>query len=245
MIIYGILTGIVFNEVMKVNYSPPADMDGKMIGTLLFRDYDDAMVRICGGRSVRNNDSHSSADQYMDYHHLLKKLEKKEIDGVAIDMFTMMYILWTSWHLQTQDVNLTRVNYNESFRKSLKDRIEYAARLISVRKSPKTPEVYTYGTLVKSREDYAYLKSATEGMRETIKEFWDNDYYQLAYHGKKGLDLALYSAKNELYSYSGQYFQNTMMAVAVMVVLICVFGVVYELFRAGTCSRQKERCDDL
>ena len=39
-----------------------------------------------------------------------------------------------------------------------------------------------------------------------------------------------YTAKNELYTYEGKYFKNTCIAIAVMVVIIIIFGVVYERF---------------
>ena len=39
----------------------------------------------------------------------------------------------------------------------------------------------------------------------------------------------LYAAENKLYSYTGAYFQNTLIAVAVVVVLIFTFGAVYEM----------------
>ncbi len=50
MICYSLLTGFVYTEVMKVNSPPPADMDGKTIGSLLYRDYDAIIVAENGGK---------------------------------------------------------------------------------------------------------------------------------------------------------------------------------------------------
>ena len=230
---------MMFSEVTKINSPPPADMHEKEVGSLLFRDYDDAMITINGGKSVQNNDTLSFSDPYHDYLNLVMKLKNKEIHGMALDRFTMIYVLWSTYYVEMGHMDSY---WNETFLKSVKDRITYANSLISVRIPTKTSEAYSYGVLVKRHEDYFYLKSAAEDLRQTIKRTWNQDYHDLLSLTFTNLTkLALYSAKREVYSYSGSYFKNTMIGVAAMVVLICVFGIVYESVRRRELSRENER----
>ena len=53
----------------------------------------------------------------------------------------------------------------------------------------------------------------------------------------EGVKNIFYSAKNELYSHKGKYFHNTLIAIVVMVVLIGIFGVVYEMLRKRKCGQ--------
>ena len=231
----------MFSEITKVNSPPPADMDGKNIGSLLFRDYDDAMVSISGGKSVQNNDSLSYSNSYFDYLNLVKKLQNKEIDGFVLDRFTVISALWTNFHALMGKMDekwKSAFPFSGTFLQNLKARMDYTNMLFSVRIAPPKSKTYAYGILVKSQEDYAYLKSAAEDLGQTITRNWNNDYFDLiSKHVLPDVDLNLYSAGQELYSYKGWYFKSTMVAVAIMVVLICVYGTVYESLRKGKYRR--------
>ena len=96
---------------------------------------------------------------------------------------------------------------------------------------------FTYGILVKQRSDYLYLKSAADDLRHTIRRLWSEEV-QFTFSFDRTL---LYTARNELYSYNGVYFKYTLIAIAIIVLSICIFGTVYEMMRNGRCGKYKER----
>ena len=114
IILYGLLMGLVYTEVTKVNSPPPAHMDGnKRVGSLLFREYDAMMVSRNGGKSIRNDDEFSHRHSQFDFLNLLTKLQEKEIDGIALDQYFLVYIFWINDQMVKGDLD-------QLFRKRLK-----------------------------------------------------------------------------------------------------------------------------
>ena len=75
IIAYGTLTGIVYNEVAKVNSPPAADINGKRVGSLMFRDGDAGKISKSGGTPVGSKDLKSFSNSYIDFLNLVIKLE--------------------------------------------------------------------------------------------------------------------------------------------------------------------------
>ena len=235
IIAYGLLTGIVYTEVTKVNSPPPADISGKNVGSLLFREYDAIMIGRSGGKTVRIDDELSYTRPYIEFLKLVEKLEDKKIDGIAIDRFTVIWSYWTSSMDANGDFDgiWRQMGYTDNMIKSNKDRIKFLKKLVKVKVPQTTSQIYTYGILVKNREDYLFFKSAAEDLGQTIGREWEQ-WFQNTVTDHPTL---LYSAKDELYSYTGSYFQNTVIAVGITMILICVFGTVYELIKKGKCGQ--------
>ena len=209
-------------------------MNGARVGSLLFREYDALMIAQNGGKAVRNADNMSYSNTYMDFMNLVQKLEKREIDGIAVDQFTMMFYYWVNYVVKLGYLDNDLRKMGNNMVETIKDRIEFLRNKVVRTKIPqKSSHEYSCGILVKNRRDNEYFKDAAENLGQTIEREWEEDFSKTTIHDKS----LLYSAKNELFSYSGTYFQNTVIAVTITVLLICLFGVVYESMRKGKCGK--------
>ena len=237
IIAYGLSTGIVYTEVTKVNSPPPTDMNEKTVGCLRYREYDVLMIARSGGYGVQVDDAEVHSHPYLEFLRLVEKLKNKEIDGFALDRFTLMYMYWMSryeeegrYDAMWREMGLSNSSINRN-----KDHIKFLQKFTTLVKVPlATSRSYTYGILVKNRDDYLYFKSAAEDLGQTIGREWEVGFQRTLRHAPPTF---LHSAKDELYSYSGSYFRKAVIAVGLTVVGICIFGTVYEFVRRGNLNK--------
>ena len=226
IIAYGLLTGIVYTEVAKVNSPPPADMKGQDVGSLLYREYDAMTISDNGGLNKFNNDVRGAfGDFFIDFLYLVDKLESKKIDGMAFDQITFSHI-----YLMRAKLDFILAKIPESNRSWVSSRMKFLNKLVTVSIPQKASQSFTYGILVKNEDDYQYLQSAADDLRYTIKREWGQEFQGILTRSEKEAKDLFYSAQNELYSYTGNYFRDTLIAIAVMVLVICLFGILYEQF---------------
>ena len=76
----------------KVNTPPPADMRGKKVGALLFREYDAMIIADNGGYAVHNTQKEAYKDFYADFLILVHMVELGHIDGLAVDQYTYLLV---------------------------------------------------------------------------------------------------------------------------------------------------------
>ena len=219
----------MYTEVNNVNSPPPAEMKGKKVGFLSFREYEAIMIGKNGGKSIFPHENLSDSHPYNQFLQLVENLEKGSIDGFALDRFTLVYAYWVSSYAEKGnfDWKWKTLGYTDTMIKDSKDRIKYFRKLVTVQLPPITSQVYTYGILVKNREDYLFYKAAAEDLGQTIGREWEQWYQETI----KTEPRLLYSVTDELFSFTGSYFKGTVIAIGVIVVLICIFGIVYELSR--------------
>ena len=66
----------------------------------MFIDYDAMMIGENGGVAHQNvDDYHAYDDFYTDFLILVERMERGEVDGVAVDQFTFTYVVW--WMVAT------------------------------------------------------------------------------------------------------------------------------------------------
>ena len=223
IVAFGLLTSELTGRIVKANSPPSASMKGVNVGVLRYREHDAYVVSTHGGKIVHNDEQ---VDNFQsDLLELLLKLKHDEIQGFVLDTWTMDYAVGLLANMSDGGQETDLVNF-------------YLRGTTRVEKSNKGKEL-SYGLLIKHKQDYDYFRAYVEGnqiawyindsqewitiKREDAKEGFGNYEPEGSFH--------LFSAK-------GDNFEYSMIAVVVMVVVIIVFGLVYELMRKSfVCSR--------
>ena len=252
---YGLLTGIVFSEVEKMNNPPPPVTDGKQIGALMYRDYDAYVVAKIGGKIVQNVDFQSRlfgspssnfrepVDFYEDAFQLIEKLRKKEISGVILDRYTL-------WHLKTISSVILKGKWKSDLF-SIEDHIInvnyffYNTMATQVTSDEDLGKL-TYGILIKNRRDYDYLIDyATDNRfreRTNLLNLWNLNKKNLlsAVEGEgfssSSDNWELYSDKTALlFSIEDdqKYFLTAVYSILIAIGIVFLIGIGFELRRTN------------
>ena len=246
IIAYGLVTGIVVSEVMKINSPPPPDMKDKNIGSLLYRDYDAMIVGQNGGLvHPERTPSPEPFDFYEDALVMINNLRRKRTKGFVMDQFT--YWLFQSIgekllpKLNFSDYNLiTPEDANKCMNFFLYDTmmktIDYKGK-----------ELLTYGILVREKKHYDYLVYMVEHRGKV--EVWNtqiawNQYLKnIAFSRPDGLkvkgdisekEIDVYEEEsNSLFSHKEVSFRVSLGIVCALIVCVIVVGSVLEYRRTG------------
>ena len=251
-IAYGLVTGVVVAEVMKINSPPPPDMKSKVIGSLLYREYDSMIVAQNGGLlHPQIIPSPEPVDFYEDALVMINNLRKKKIKGFVMDIYTF-------WTLNSLGLNLLKKGF-ANFSKYKLITQEDANRSINYfLGNTETKEIkyqgskrFTYGILAQQKTHYDYfvdmIRHRGKLDSQRIEISW-NHYVSnavFAYPGDIKLSENLSPKETHLYveetnnllSHKALAFKVAIGAVCCLIVCIIVVGSAYEYKRTGCTQR--------
>jgi hypothetical protein len=216
VIMLGLLTSSITAAMIKP--TPIPKMDGAKVGTLKHRPYNDFMITKHGGR-VR---TYSASDVYSEFYELAKSFYLGEIDGILMDKYTLSYA--------------TKYISNMS-RRMRQNKIPKYFTTNTVLTEKNDDESMSFGILVKDGEVYKYFENS-------IRDNWL--YYEKMFsmyvnnisEDEQRRRLFIKDFTAPLFSPSDPFVYYAMAGFAVTLLLICVFGMLYELSRRESSARK-------
>ena len=181
---------------------------------LRYRYYDALLVSSHGGFNVSSEGDHFESSVY----DLVRRLRTNQIDGMLLDKYTLWSIIGNfSLHAPTNGIERSldaprRAEMIAFMRNSVLTTIEYKA------------EVLTYGILVKEKTDFDFLNDAIRSNRFMLE-------MNLVERWNKAQDAFFDRHAPRLFDVEQSYFQMAVLSLCVALLLICMFGGLYEYNR--------------
>lgn len=209
---FSLVTAILSSEFNKINTSVPPTMLGKYIGAIRYRLYEATHVAQNGGILV---DVHT--DTLFDgIHELIEMLRNETVDGFVLDKYTLLL-----FHQEMQTVD------------------PYKKDVIFLKTKTRRTEVfnqnekYSYGILVKDRIDYVFLAGFVKDNKivlDTCNRLLINRYSSEELTVDEPLPLLSLSLSNRM-------FWLTFFVISIVLIIICLFGITYEIYRRRSRPR--------
>ena len=233
----GILTASLTTEIMNANSPPPPDMKGSMVGSLQYRDYEQLIIAKNGGVLVETE----GIDFYSDLILLIEKLQKKEIDGFLLDKYTLHFsTLMLDFTHSSPSKFRNQTSYPIS-KEVLDEMIDYFTNNTVRTEMSFGTENLSYGILVKNTADYEYFRHVITDNRLRNKIDYDLNWNRIKRQFAKNKKDLFYSAVNILFSPYEYYFQHSIITIGIILLIICLFGMSYELSRKSVMQKVYSR----
>lgn len=209
----GILTALLTTRIMEANTPKIPDMTGDNIGVLKYRYYEALLVSHHGGLIHEAEAKGFKPAVY----ELIYKLRTQQIHGILLDRYT----LWDLIANFTKEMEQKHDHVETNF--FMKETV-ISSRIYS-------HEVLAYGVLVKDKYDYDFLREVISTNRFVIQTeltlAWNNLKKDFFHRHTRGL----FSADQE-------YYQTSVIVLCGTIVMICVFGSIYEYMRRSSLAQK-------
>ena len=207
---FSLVTAMLSSEITAANTLAPPTMLGSKVGAIRHRLYE-AIVTAKHGGILIDIQPMNVPDGVRD---LIIMLKNKEINGFVLDRYTLLLLYR---HFENIDI--------------YKDVIEFLkTRTIQTEMSYMRDE-FSYGILVKDKEDYTFLSEFVMGNRDVLNTC--NDLLINKYSS----EVRVEPIKNPLFSTSGKVFLPTVIALSIIITLITCYGILYDIRRRRTRYR--------
>lgn len=195
---FSLVTAMLTSEISAANSLPPPTMKDANVGAIRHRIYEAILIAHQGGTLVD-----VKANLADGIRQLINMLENKEIDGFVLDRYSLMsfYSHYENHERYKKDIHYLRT-------KSLLTELQHT-------------EAFLYGVLVKNVEDYEFLEDYMKSNRDVINtctNLFLNSYSR---------QVRVYQEKISLFSTKGQMFWPSFVICISIIVIICIFGVIY------------------
>ena len=201
--IVAIFTGALTNEITSAANPGDPDMHGKNVGVLKYRTFDASFVAKHGG-IVKESKGVTEKDNIAD---IKRMLSTGQVDGIFLDMYTYMHTVTYARSLRgaakQEDTDVAHFFLDQTYR------VKWSFE----------GERMAYGILVEREEDYKYFE-------EFVK------HNQAVYETCALLKLNEMEEEvddhHDIFSPSGGIFYDFLYGCLGLIVVIVVFGVVFE-----------------
>ena len=210
IILFSILSGEITGKILEVNSPPPADIAGRKVAVLHFRDYDAYVVSQNNAKVVRNNGSYEFIEDLVES---IRKLRNGTVDGIALDKSTLALIPWL---IKTKEKD-------EGFKSDQLGDAEFLIKDTRAEQLSYKGERFTYGILVHDKTLYNYLKPFMKYNRVLVSI---EDSYDWTDEKARILDKywTIERGSALLFNTSSSYFQYTMIVVGIIICEILYYG---------------------
>lgn len=236
LVLCGILTGTLTTEIMDANSPPPPHVKDMRVGALQYRDFEHMIIANKGGILVKTD----GVDFYSDLILLIDKLRNNDIDGMVFDKYTLhyaTYVLSLMYRNPRVFANSSQYPLTNEF---VKSRIDYFMNETMRTDMPFIGEKLSYGIMMKNSQAYDYFRHTISDNRLRNKIEYDLQWNKIKKKFAAQKKGSFYSSLNVLFSPRNYYFQTSLKAITLMLIVICLFGVFYEL-KNGKLTRFGER----
>ena len=219
---FSLMTSFLTAELMASIDPPVTFLSGAVIGALKYRKYDSSVVVQKGG-NIRLSDA---TDFTSDVDALIKMLQRREVDGIVLDKYTLVYVTgYLRWRKDNPSPG-TRKADEEERRLSIDYFLETAKHTLKHFQAVNedSNNKLSYGVLVKKIEDYNFFKNAMQDNRLFI-EILTASAMNEVFPKKEQLRGPLHNLIDctGLFKWAG-----------VVIACLCLFGVAYETFKQQT-----------
>ena len=220
---FSIITATLTSEIYKVNNLPPPPMQDVRVGTIRHHTYEGILIANNGGVLVEV-DSSNITDGIK---HLVEMLHEKEIGGFVIDRYELLLFC----ELFADDDNF-------------KDAVESIRDHMMLTELSHAEELM-YGVLIKAEENYQFLSEFIQSNRDVISGC--NSLFLRRFTRKSSVmnhQPSMNAMKGELYG--PQMFWPAFLSCAVLVIIIGIFGFIYEVkirYRTMVCNSETTNSD--
>ena len=208
MTTFSMLTGKLTFEISEANSPLPPELAGAKIGALRHRTYDALLIATRGGILIDIKKEDDIAGIFT----MVQLLRNKEIDGFILDRYT--YITF-SHYIDTMKYANKNQKLNINFLRANTIQTEQIYK----------GEKLSYGILVKNLVDYEYFA-------DFVKDTWEvlNTCDGLNINTLSG-GVSIEKDYTALFDISAGFFWPSFITSSVIIVIICLFGVGYEIIR--------------
>ena len=207
---FSLVTAMLSSEITAANSSPPPVMEGSKVGAIQHRLYDAILIGKHGGVLVDIEATNTSDG----IHQLVTKLKTNEIDGFVLDRYTLLL------YYRHFGNNTTH-----------KDDIAFLKKKTVLSEMIYEGSQFSYGVLVKNIDDYEFLVDFVMDNRDVINTC--NNLY-INNHNIEGKKV-----RNLLFSASAGTIWSSYITTSITIVLICSFGITYEMWRRKVFNTAK------
>lgn len=216
--LFGLTTSLITVEMMKALQPLVNDMTGSKVGVLRYRDYDASLVVKHGGIVAEA----PSWNFYSDILLLIGMLRREEINGFVIDKYTLAYTIdYFAWKETNSDSLITMNRTNTEDYSVRKDDIDFFRNYTDRTLKEYKGDELAYGALIRDTDVYQYFRDAIR----------DNRLPFDTYIGSNMNQLFPRKTYTNIFSASSEYFLDSVFVLAGILLTICMFGLVYELYK--------------
>ena len=197
-------------KILEVNSPPVADMTGKNVAVLHFRDYDAYVVAQNDGHVVRNVGYYTFNEDVVES---IRRLRRGEVDGIAMDKWTVSAIPSLTKQNGISEDDIPDVHF--LMRHCRAETLNYKGERLAYGILVRDKELYDYlEPFMKSNRMLVSIEDACDWTRQKIRDL-DNNW-------------KIERGSGILFSIRGRYFQGAMIGFIVLIVLMICFGVCFE-----------------
>ena len=212
IITFGILTGSLTATISSANSPAAPDMKGKTIGLIRHRTYEAAVIATHGGIMKET----TITDVNQSIFELIKWLKNGKVNGFLLDKYTYGYA-----------VDVVRGTLGD---KQYKENASIFFNQTVRTKKTYEGEKLSYGILVKHEEDNIFF-------RDSVVD--NNIIFETIFALKWNEHETEEKVNNNLLFKSGEYFNNSLEAIFIMLGIFIIIGILYEIFRRNSGSIQQ------